>query len=149
MISDCEARPSMEGVRDLVQRTHQTSQEVRRARRLDSQTSRRTSLATQDFSQDISDKACKTLAQLCKTGKLSVAQFRDLSQALSSRPDFSLELVTTDGCLHSLAGYLSGSDPAKQVLAVQCLANLAGHGHKCPLIAKSAGVYLITLISGN
>ena len=139
----------MDPVRDLVQRAHNTSQEVRRNRRLESQASRR-NLAREDFSQEVSEKSCQTLAQLCKGGKLTVPQFRELSQALSTRPEFSLELLTTDGCLHALVGYLSGSDPAKQVLAAQCLVNLAGQGgHKCPLIAKSAGVYLITLISGN
>ena len=117
---------------------------------MESQTSRRSQLAREDFSQEISEESCQTLAQLCKSGKLTVPQFRELSQALSTRPEFSLELLTTDGCLHALVGYLSGSEPAKQVLAVQCLVNLAGQGgHKCPLIAKSAGVYLITLISGN
>ena len=138
----------MDPVRDLVQRAHTTSQEVRRNRRLETQSNRR-NLAREDFSQEVSDKSCKTLSQLCKSGKLTVGQFRELSQALSSKPEFSLEFVTTDGCLHALVGYLSGSDPAKQVLAVQCLVNLAGQGHKCPLIAKSAGVYLVTLISGN
>merc|ERR1719510_838155 len=138
----------MDPVRDLVQRAHNTRQEVRRNRRLETQSNRR-NLVREDFSQEVSDHSCKTLSQLCKSGKLTVGQFRDLSQALSSKPEFSLEFVTTDGCLHSLVGYLSGSDPAKQVLAVQCLVNLAGQGHKCPLIAKSAGVYLITLISGT
>ena len=138
----------MDPVRDLVQRAHTTSQEVRRNRRLETQSNRR-NLAREDFSQEVSDHSCKTLSQLCKSGKLTVGQFRDLSQALSSKPEFSLEFLTTDGCLHSLVGYLSGSDPAKQVLAVQCLVNLAGHGHKCPLIAKSAGAYLVTLISGK
>ena len=134
----------MDPVREVVQRAHTRSQEVRRNRRLESQTSRR------NISQEVSEKSCQTLAQLCKGGKLTVPQFRELSQALSTRPEFSLELLTTDGCLHALVGYLSGSDPAKQVLAAQCLVNLAGQGdHKCPLIAKSAGVYLITLISGN
>ena len=138
----------MDPVRDLVQRAHTNSQEARRNRRLETQSSRR-NLAREDFNEEISEKACKALTQLCKSGKLTVDQFRELSQALSSKPEFSLEFLTTDGCLHSLVGFLSGSDPAKQVLAVQCLVNLAGHGHKCPLIAKSAGAYLITLISGN
>lgn len=130
-------------VRSLARRTNSQSEEVRRTRRLETQASRR-NMGREDFSL-----SCRTLLQLCKAGKLSVAQFRELSQALSSRPEFSLELLTTDGCLHSLVGYLSGSEPAKQVLAVQCLVNLAGHGQKCPLIAKSAGAYLITLISGT
>ena len=140
----------MDPVREVVQRAHTRSQEVRRNRRLESQTSRRSQLAREDFSQEVSEKSCQTLAQLCKGGKLTVPQFRELSQALSTRSEFSLEFLTTDGCLHALVGFLSGSDPAKQVLAAQCLVNLAAQGgHKCPLIAKSAGVYLITLISGN
>ena len=89
-------------VRSLARRTNSQGEEVRRTRRLETQASRR-NMGREDFSL-----SCRTLLQLCKAGKLSVAQFRELSQALSSQPEFSLELLNTDGCLHSLVGYLSG-----------------------------------------
>ena len=135
-------------VKEIVQKAHSDSAEQRKTRRLEAQSSKR-NLSKQDFNTEITDKEAKTLSNLCKSGKLTVSQFRDLSRALSSKPEFSLSFLTSDGCLHGLVGQLTGSDPAKQLLALQCLVNLAGQGHKCPLVAKSAGAYLITLIAGQ
>ena len=135
-------------VKEIVQKAHSDSAEQRRARRLEAQSSRR-NLSRGDFSHEISDKEAKTLTNLCRSGKLSVGQLRDLSRALSSKPEFSRTLLASEGCLHGLVGQLTGSDPAKQLLALQCLVNLAAQGHKCPLVAKSAGAYLITLIAGG
>jgi len=151
--SDTWVRSEMEGssdtgVRAVVQRAQTESEQARRSRRLQTQSNKR-NLASQDFIHELSEKELKTLCNLCKSGKLSLQQLRHLSKALSSKPGFSLEFLNADGCLHSLVGFLSGSDPAKQVLAAQCLVNLSGQGFKCPLLAKAAGAYLITLISGT
>ena len=135
-------------VKDIVQRAHSKSEELRKNKRLEAQSSKR-NLSKDDFNHEISEKEAKTLFNLCKSGKLSVAQLRDLSQALSSKPEFSTTFLNSDGCLHGLVGFLSGSDPSKQVVAVQCLVNLAGQGYKCPLVAKSAGAYLVTLTAGT
>ena len=100
--------------------------------RLEAQSSRR-NLSKDDFNHELSDKEFKTLLNLCKGGKLSVAQLRQLSQSLSSsvNGDHAQLLLNSDGCLHSLVGYLSSpSDPSKQVLAVQCLVNLAANGYR-------------------
>jgi len=136
------------GVKEIVQRAHNKNDEIRRTKRLEAQSSKR-NLSKSDFQHEISEKEAKTLSNLCKSGKLSTDQFRQLSQALSSRPEFSEDFLNSDGCLHSLIGYLTGRDPPRQVLALQCLVNLSAHGYKCPLIAKFAGAYLITLISGT
>ena len=104
-------------VKDIVQKAHSDSAEQRRSRRLEAQSSRR-NLTKQDFNTELSDKEAKTLSNLCKSGKLTVSQFRDLSRALSSKPEFSLSFLTSDGCLHGLVGQLTGSDPAKQLLAL-------------------------------
>jgi hypothetical protein len=55
------------------------------------------------------------------------------------------------GCLHALVGFLSsGSDAPRQLLALQCLVNLAGRpGRHTGAIAKAAGAYLVTLVSGT
>lgn len=135
-------------VKEIVQKAHSDSAEQRKNKRLEAQSSKR-NLSKQDFNTEITDKEAKTLSNLCKSGKLTVSQFRDLSRALSSKPEFSLSFLTSDGCLHGLVGQLTGSDPAKQLLALQCLVNLAGQGHKCPLVSKSAGAYLVTLIAGQ
>jgi len=136
------------GVKEIVQRAHSKNDEIRKHKRLEAQSSKR-NLTKTDFKQGVSEKEAKTLSNLCKSGKLSTDQFRELSQALSSKPEFSADFMNSDGCLHSLIGFLSGRDPPRQVLALQCLVNLSGQGYKCPLIAKSAGAYLITLISGT
>jgi len=135
-------------VKEIVQRAHSKNDEIRKTKRLEAQSSKR-NLSKSDFKQEISEKEAKTLSNLCKSGKLSTDQFRQLSQALSSKPEFSADFLNSDGCLHSLIGYLTGRDPPRQVLSLQCLVNLSAHGYKCPLIAKSAGAYLITLISGT
>ena len=106
-------------------------------------------LSKDDFNHEISEKEAKTLSNLCKSGKMTVSQFRQLSQALSTRPEFSESFLNSDGCLHALVGHMSGSDPNKQLLSVQSLVNIAAHGYKCPLVAKSAGAYLITLVAGK
>ena len=137
-----------DAVRSVVSKAHTQNQEQRRNSRLQAQSNRR-NLEAKDFSDSLSEKERKTLSNLCKSGKLSVSQFRELSRALSSTPEFSVEFLNADGCLHSLVGQLTGSDPARQVLAAQCLVNLAGQGYKCPSLAKSAGAYLITLVSGD
>ena len=140
-----------DGVRDVRDRVSASNEAVRKNKRLEAQSSRR-NLSKDDFNHELSDKEFKTLLNLCKGGKLSVAQLRQLSQSLSSsvNGDHAQLLLNSDGCLHSLVGYLSSpSDPSKQVLAVQCLVNLAANGYKGPLLAKAAGAYLVTLIAGT
>jgi len=135
-------------VKDIVQRAHYKNDEIRKTKRLEALSGKR-NLSKTDFKQDISEKDAKTLSNLCKSGKLSTDQFRDLSLALSSKPEFSADFMNSDGCLHSLIGFLSGKDPPRQLLALQCIVNLSAQGYKCPLIAKSAGAYLIMMISGT
>merc|ERR1719225_1602262 len=103
-------------VKNIVQKAHTNNEQVRRNKRLEAQSSKR-NLSKDDFNHEISEKEAKTLFNLCKSGKLSVAQLRDLSQALSSKPEFSTTFLNSDGCLHGLVGFLSGSDPNKQVVA--------------------------------
>ena len=76
------------GVRNIVQKAHTNNEEVRKNKRLESQSSRR-NLSKDDFNHEISEKEAKTLSNLCKSGKMTVSQFRQLSQALSARPEFS------------------------------------------------------------
>jgi len=135
-------------VKEIVQRAHSKNDEIRKTKRLEALSDKR-NLSSRDFRQDISEKDAKTLSNLCKSGKLSTDQFRDLSLALSSKPEFSADFMNSDGCLHSLIGFLSGKDPPRQLLALQCVVNLSAQGYKCPLIAKSAGAYLIMMISGT
>jgi len=135
-------------VKEVVQKVHSKNEESRKNRRLEAQSTRR-HLCKDDFCHEISEKEFKTLTNLCKSGKLSVAQWRDLSQALNSQPDNCKYFVDSDGCLHALVGQLTGSEPSKQVLALQCLVNMTGHGYKSALVARSSGAYLVTLIAGT
>jgi hypothetical protein len=61
------------------------------------------------------------------------------------------QFLARDGCLHALVGFLSsGSDAPRQLLAIQCLVNLAGRPSRhTGAIAKAAGAYLVTLVSGT
>jgi hypothetical protein len=54
-----------------------------------------------------------------------------------------------DGSLHALVGLLTGKDSAKQPLALYCLANLAAVASRPLQIARAAGPYLITQLTGN
>jgi hypothetical protein len=54
-----------------------------------------------------------------------------------------------DGSLHALVGLLTGKDSAKQPLALYCLANLAAVASRPLPIARAAGPYLITQLSGS
>jgi len=137
-----------EAVTEIVQKAHKKTELIRASKRLEAQSVGR-HLSNKDFNDEITGKEAKTLANLCKSGKISVDQFRDLCQALSNKPEFAASFLDTDGCLQSLIGQLSGHDPARQVLALHCLVNLSGHGHKAPKVAKSVGAYLVTLISGT
>ena len=134
-------------VKEVVQKAHSKNEETRRNRRLEAQSTRR-HLCKDDFCHEISEKEFKTLTNLCKSGKLDVSQWRDLSQALNSKADHCQFFVDSDGCLHALVGQLTGSEPAKQVLALQCLVNITGHGYRSALVAKASGAYLVTLIAG-
>jgi len=135
-------------VKEVVQKAHSKNEETRKNKRLEAQSSRR-QLCKDDFCHEISEKEFKTLTNLCKSGKLSVSQWRDLSQALNSKADHCKLFVDSDGCLHALVGQLTGSEPSKQVLALQCLVNITGHGYRSALVAKASGAYLITLIAGT
>jgi len=135
-------------VKQLVQKAHHHNEEIRKNKRLEAQSSKR-NISKTDFNSEISDKEAKTLSNLCKSGKLSIDQFRELSQALSSKPEFSEDFMNSDGCLHALVGWVCGKDPPRQLLALQCLVNLSAQGYKCPIIAKAAGAYFITLMSGT
>jgi len=136
------------GVRDIVAKAHRQTEDLRANRRLETQLSRR-SIQDDDFTREISEKEAKTLANVCKSGKISVAQFRCLSEALSEQPNFANHFLSQDGCLHALVGYLSGHDAPKQVLALQCLVNLSGQGHRIAHLTKAAGAYLVTIVSGT
>ena len=46
-------------------------------------------------------------------------------------------------------GCLTGHDAPKQVVALQCLVNLAAQGHKPEALASASGAYLVTLVSGT
>ena len=67
------------GVRAVVQRVHTHSQENRRSRRLQAQSGKR-NLSSQEFNDTLTEKELKTLSNLCKSGKLTVPQFRELSK---------------------------------------------------------------------
>jgi hypothetical protein len=54
-----------------------------------------------------------------------------------------------DGSLHALVGLLTGKDSAKQPLALYCLANLAAVASRPIQIARAAGPYLITQLTGS
>ena len=101
-------------VKEVVQKAHSKNEETRKNKRLEAQSSRR-QLCKDDFCHEISEKEFKTLTNLCKSGKLSVSQWRDLSQALNSKADHCKLFVDSDGCLHALVGQLTGSEPSKQV----------------------------------
>lgn len=62
---------------------------------------------------------------------------------------FCEHFLKEDGCLHALVGLLTGSEDNKQMLSLYCLANLASKDLKTVQIARSAGPYLITIISGS
>lgn len=136
------------GVREIVSRAHRQNGEVRAARRLEAQQGRR-NIQQDDFTKEVSEKEAKTLANVCKSGKITMEQFRCLSKALSDQPGFADHFLGQDGCLHSLVGYLTGHDAPKQVVALQCLVNLAAQGHKPEALASASGAYLVTLVSGT
>ena len=79
--------------------------------------------------------------------KVYLFTFR-LSAALTKRT-FCEHFLKEDGCLHALVGLLTGSEDNKQMLSLYCLANLASKDLKTVQIARSAGPYLITIISGS
>ena len=74
-------------VKEIVQRAHSKNDEIRKTKRLEALSDKR-NLSSRDFRQDISEKDAKTLSNLCKSGKLSTDQFRDLSLASFSGPFF-------------------------------------------------------------
>jgi len=137
-----------QSVRDIIQKSLQKSQDVRAEKRLEIQSSHR-NLQPSDFESDISDKETKTLANQCKSGKISVQELHKLCQATSSDKKYSETFINEDGCLHSLVGYLSGQDYPRQLLSLQCLANISGHGLKSVTVARSAGPYLVTLLTSS
>ena len=96
-------------VKQLVQKAHHHNEEIRKNKRLEAQSFKR-NISKTDFKLEISDKEAKTLSNLCKSGKLSIDQFRELSQALSSKPEFSEDFMNSDGCLHALVGWVCGKD---------------------------------------
>lgn len=102
-------------MRDVVARAHRHNDEIRANRRLEAQAGRR-NIQNDDFTREISEKEAKTLANVCKSGKMSLAQFRCLSQAISEQADFADHFLSQDGCLHALVGYLTGRDAPKQVV---------------------------------
>jgi hypothetical protein len=57
--------------------------------------------------------------------------------------------TSEDGSLHALVGLLTGKDSAKQPLALYCLANLAAVASRPLQIARAAGPYLITQLTGS
>ena len=137
-------------VREVREKVVASTDQARRNKRLEAQSSRR-NISRDDCDHEISEKQVKTLLNMCKTSKLTLTSFRHLSQALScdQRSEYCQLLLDSEGCLHALVGYLSGHDPAKQVLSIQCLVNLAAQGYKGAVIAKTAGAYLATLLAGT
>eukprot|EP00088_Acartia_fossae_P009493 TRINITY_DN14611_c0_g1_i1.p1 TRINITY_DN14611_c0_g1~~TRINITY_DN14611_c0_g1_i1.p1 ORF type:complete len:374 (-),score=59.04 TRINITY_DN14611_c0_g1_i1:266-1387(-) len=134
-------------VRSLVQRSHEVNNESRAQRRLKAQ-SRGRNINLDEYREEVTEKENKTLINLCKTGKIDVNHLKRLSKAFTVRCH-SEQFLNEDGCLHALVGLLSGSDWNKQILALYCLANLTGQDLKAQQIARSAGPYLITLVSGS
>jgi len=137
-----------QSVRDIIQKSLQKSHDVRAEKRLEVQSSHR-NLEPSDFESDITDKETKTLANQCKSGKISVQELHKLCQATSQDRKYCEVFINEEGCLHSLVGYISGQDVPRQLLSLQCLANIAGHGLKSVTVARAAGPYLLTLLSSQ
>lgn len=134
-------------VREVVQRSHQQNTKNRSRRRLEAQSKGR-KMNFSEYKDEVSEKENKTLINLCKAAKISVDQLKRLSAALA-RKDNAQQFLAEDGCLHALVGLISGKDCNKQILSLYCLANLAAHNLKLVQIARFAGPYLITHISGS
>jgi len=135
------------GVRAVLNRSHQAKSESRARRRLEAQSAGR-GLELAEYRDKVTDKEAKTLFNLCKTGKIGQTELKRLSKAFTERT-FSEQFLREDGCLHSLVGLMSGSEENKQMLALYCLANLASKDYRTLHIARSAGPYLMTIISGS
>jgi hypothetical protein len=69
-------------------------------------------------------------------------------QALMKK-EYADIFTSEDGSLHALVGLLTGQDSAKQPLALYCLANLAAIASRPLQIARAAGPYLITQLTGS
>jgi hypothetical protein len=69
-------------------------------------------------------------------------------QALMKK-EYADIFTNEDGSLHALVGLLTGKDSAKQPLALYCLANLAAVASRPLQIARAAGPYLITQLTGS
>jgi len=136
------------GVREIKAKAHRQNGESRAAKRLEALAGRR-NIANDDFTREVSEKEAKTLANVCKSGKISVSEFRRLSRAISDQEGFADHFLAQDGCLHAITGYLTGRDAPKQVVALQCLVNLSCSTTHCSAVAKAAGAYLVTIVSGT
>ena len=136
------------GVREIVARAHRQNGEARASKRNEALANKR-NIDEEDVAKEVSEKEAKTLANACKSGKINVAQLRRLSEALAEQPLFADRFLEQDGFLHALTGILSGQDAPRQVAALHCLVNLAGRGHRPEQVAKAAGAYLVTLVSGT
>ena len=136
-------------MREVVAKAHRQNGQARANKRMEGLNDRR-NIEEDDFTREISEKEAKTLANVCKSGRISVAQFRSLSEAISTHLTFGDHLLGQDGCLHALVGHLTGTDAAKQVLALQCLVNLAAQAKaQTAALTKAAGAYLVTLVTGT
>ena len=136
------------GVREIVARAHRQNGEARASKRNEALANKR-NIGEENIAKEISEKEAKTLANACKSGKITVAQLRRLSEAIAEQPLFADRFLEQDGCLHALTGILSGHDAPRQMAALHCLVNLAGRGHRAEQLAKAAGAYLVTLVSGT
>jgi hypothetical protein len=137
-----------QNVRDIVQKSLQKSNEVRAEKRLEVQSSHR-NLTKADFESGISDKVAKTLANQCKSGKITITELQKLCEILASSKNFCEGFVNNDGCLHTLVGFITGQDAPRQLVSLQCIANIAGHGVKGVAMARAAGPYLVTLLASS
>jgi len=136
-----------EGVRNIVQKAHSKNEEIRKTRRLAVQSSRRTGLPnSRECGGGAGEGEVEELVVGCKAGKLSTEELGRLGELLAADTGPALTLSNKAGAVAGLVGLMTGSDPARQLGAAQCLVNLAGRDECKPaLLARQAGAYLVTL----
>jgi len=134
-------------VRSVVSRAHEARTEIRTKKRLETQ-SRGRKISMSDFKDEVTEGENRNLRAACKSGKISTDQLKRLSKALTTKA-YAEDFLSESGCLHALVGLISGKDWNKQLLALNCLANLSANNMKIVQIARSSGPYLITHISGS
>lgn len=133
-------------VRLIKQRNNYENNKSRSRRRQEVQAKGR--LGFTELSSETSQREFKNLLALMKGGKISVDQLKRVSGCLIKK-EFAENFHAEEGCLHALAGIISGKDSNKPILGLNCFVNLTLHNLKLVHIARFAGPYLITHISGS